>query len=325
MQNPFYSRCAVLLLFATVLFVCMPVWSAFPVASYFPLPDGANWNYIDDDSFPYSIWVVSGTYSINGADAKLLEDSDGNSYYFSNDANGIRMHRVGIPIYSSTATFVPPIPMANAMANIGDRLNSSGAVELRVPGAGTFPLNYTSIATIVTNERITVPAGAFDTIRHTLTYRMFGNIQGTPFDETDTSTVWFAPNIGIVKDSEPGYPTLHLVDTNVVIKLPTVSISFPAEGSIQTSNFELELSVSNWTVTPNGSHFHWFLDDIDQGPRYDLSPIPVSGLADGPHTIVVRLANADHTFTGVEDSVSFVFEKQSSGIITIINTLLLSD
>lgn len=77
--------------------------------------------------------------------------------------------------------------MAKATANIGDKLVSSGIVDVLVPGVGLFPLSYTSTATIVAEERITVPAGTFDTIRFTLTLRVFGNIQGNAFDETSRS------------------------------------------------------------------------------------------------------------------------------------------
>ena len=325
MRITYRGRRAVLLLLGTLLLVSEPIWSAFPSADYFPLPDGAYWNYIDDDSFPYSTWVVSGTVTINGVPTKELADSNGDDFYFSNDANGIRLHRLGVPIASSTATFRPPIPMANATANIGDRLNSSGIADFWIPGVGTFPLNYTSTATIVAAERITVPAGTFDTIRHTLTFRLFGSIRGNPIDETATSTLWLAPRIGVVKDYEVDLGTLRLVETNVVSKLPSVSIDYPTEGATLTRNFDIEFEISNWTVTPGGNHFHWFLDGIDQGPRYDLSPIPVSGLADGAHTVVLRLANADHSFTGTEDSVSFIFEKKIDAIITIINAILLSD
>lgn len=326
MHKPYRRHSAVLLLLGALLFISAPVWSAFPTADYFPLPDGASWNYIDSDSFPYSAWVVSGTVNINGVPTKELADSEDNSFYYTNDANGLRLHRLGIPFASSTVTFKPPIRMVNAAANIGDRLQSSGTADLLVPGAGTFEINYTATSTIAAAERITVPAGTFDTIRHTLTFRLFGTINNVPLDETSTGTLWIASGVGIVKDDEAEFGILRLIDTNVASKLPAVSINFPAESAILTQNFDVKFTFSNWAIT-GGSHFHWFLDGVDQGPRYDLSPIPVSGLADGPHTIVLRLANADHSFTGTESSVSFIFEKQSgtAAITTIINTILLSE
>lgn len=67
----------VLLLLGSILLVSVPTWSAFSTSPYFPLPDGAYWNYIDDNSAPSSTWVVSGVVNINGVLTKILADSDG--------------------------------------------------------------------------------------------------------------------------------------------------------------------------------------------------------------------------------------------------------
>ena len=154
---------------------------------------------------------------------------------------------------------------------------------------------------------------------------LLGSILGEPFDETSTLTLWLAPRVGVVKDYEAEFGTDRLVDTNVATKLPSVSITFPTADDVLIRNFDMAFEVSNWTVTPGGNYLHWYLDGIDQGPRFNLLPIPVSGLADGPHTIILRLVNADGSFTDTEDSVSFIFDGRLGAIVPIINTILLSD
>jgi hypothetical protein len=83
-----------------------------------------------------------------------------------------------------------------------------------------------------------------------------------------------------------------------------VSITSPADGAAVTSSFALVFLVTNWPVTQGGSHLHWFLDGVDQGPHYTTDPIDVNGISLGSHTLMLRLANADHSFTDVSTSVA---------------------
>ena len=61
---------------------------------------------------------------------------------------------------------------------------------------------------------------------------------------------------------------------------------------------------TNWPVQEGGRHFHWFLDGVDQGGTYRLAPITVNNLSAGSHTFGAKLAEADHTFTGVAASIT---------------------
>jgi hypothetical protein len=85
---------------------------------------------------------------------------------------------------------------------------------------------------------------------------------------------------------------------------PGVAVRSPADGSDTGADLLVRFEVSNWEVVPGGDHVHWFLDGTDQGPRYDLEPVPVTGLAAGPHAIAVELYRADHSPTGMRDEVA---------------------
>ena len=318
------------LLFSTLLLTAFPALPAFTTAGYFPLPDSATWDYIDSYPHSYSSQVVGGTFPINGVATKRLQHSTGDSEFFTNDANGISMHAIEYTLYSTmTRTkFEPPIRMAYATADIGDRLNSSGLADMHIPDVGqSYPINYSSTGIFAAEEQVTVPFGTFDTVRFVFTFRIWGYVYNGYLDENFTRTLWQAPGAGVVRRDDSQYGIWELVDTNVASLLPTVTIDFPASGATLASDFNLQFTISNWTVAPGDSHLHWFLDGADQGPRYDLSPIPVSGLSNGPHSISLQLANADHTYTGVEDTVAFTFDNRSTAaaITGIVSTILLSD
>lgn len=83
---------------------------------------------------------------------------------------------------------------------------------------------------------------------------------------------------------------------------PKVVIDAPTDGSLVGSTFEIDHTITDWNVQSGGAHFNLFVDGVDQGPRYDATATTVTDLAPGSHTITLKLANADQTFTGVEAS-----------------------
>lgn len=113
-------------------------------------------------------------------------------------------------------------------------------------------------------------------------------------------------------DTQPE-PTVTVPATSTPTETPetpTVSIVAPAPEAIVPPSFMLEI-VTNWPVQPEGRHFHWLLDDIDQGAVYTVDPIPVNELSPGNHTIVVQLAEADHQLIGVQASVTFTVQEDA--------------
>ena len=96
---------------------------------------------------------------------------------------------------------------------------------------------------------------------------------------------------------------------------PSVRIDYPEEGATMEPDFDLTFTISNWPMSQGDKHLHWFVDGVDQGARYDTSPIPIRGLSYDQHTISLKLANADHSFTGVEAAVTFIVQRQGIGDI----------
>lgn len=85
--------------------------------------------------------------------------------------------------------------------------------------------------------------------------------------------------------------------------LPMVEITSPLNNALVVQPFEVIFTIENWDVQPNGRHFHYFIDGIDQGPVFSTDPLTMDGLAEGQHSIRIQLSLEDHTLIDVMDSV----------------------
>ncbi|MFW5844797.1 MAG: hypothetical protein ACOCXJ_01065 [Planctomycetota bacterium] len=86
---------------------------------------------------------------------------------------------------------------------------------------------------------------------------------------------------------------------------PTVQITAPVDGAASGSTVTIASTVTGWEMSPGGRHARWFVDGVDQGPRYDSAPFTVDGLDAGEHILRIDLREVDHSPIGVADSVSF--------------------
>lgn len=84
---------------------------------------------------------------------------------------------------------------------------------------------------------------------------------------------------------------------------PSVSISSPTDSAQVDPSFFLIFIIENWVVGQGQSHFHYFIDGVDQGPVFSRNPLFIQDLSLGFHTIRLQLAEADHSFIDVEDSI----------------------
>lgn len=100
---------------------------------------------------------------------------------------------------------------------------------------------------------------------------------------------------------------------------PSVTITSPADGSTVGPDFMITFTLQNWTLQEGGTHLHWFLNGTDRGPWYTSDPIPATGVASGTHTLTLKLAHADHTLTGVEDSVLITVASSGGGTNLVLN------
>jgi hypothetical protein len=131
---------------------------------------------------------------------------------FSNDSNGIRMHR--ILFEGDTVTFVPPMKYADATGSLGQQVDSAGTAQFNTVDSGNFTVNYTATSTFEAVELVTVPMSEFVAAKLVTTLRLFGTVSGDPVDETSTQTMWLAESIGVVKSAETGEQTYELISVS---------------------------------------------------------------------------------------------------------------
>ena len=187
---------------------------AFATGRYFPLIDLASWTVNLNGADPHTAHVLAGTFTVNSIPTKLVDYGDGRAEYFTNDASGIRSHRVFTPAVlvlgqprDRTITFNPPVPWATSDATLDVEVTGSGTATMFFTGLGSAPLDYTSSSTPVAFESVTVPAGTFNAVKFVQTLHIQGMLGGTPIDLTANATYWFVNGLGPVKQEVESHDT----------------------------------------------------------------------------------------------------------------------
>jgi len=175
---------------------CRDIDEEMHTVDYFPLQTGNSWTYLNNGSTHNTLTVLSGTANVNGLATKQLRNSYGDLTYYSNDANGLRLHKEADA--SDSATYNPPIKHTHSKINIGDTIPSSGTATFYFAEYGTFTLSYTATARVLATESVTVPLDTFQAIKIELSIRFTGTIQGTPIDLSQVETIWTAKHLGPV-------------------------------------------------------------------------------------------------------------------------------
>lgn len=186
---------------------------------YFPLTPGSEWKYLDAyENFPYSVRVPFELVTINKVKTRSLKSMiDGSKSYFTNDSQGIRLHRfyfprVPVPGYgvrSLSLTASPPVLFAAEGAETGQTFNSQGSLRAVIYGLGSASMPYTASYTFLGYDTVKVPAGTYNVIK------LKGEMNG--FGEVISETYYLAKGIGMVKyeDSSLGETIVsELLETN---------------------------------------------------------------------------------------------------------------
>ena len=174
---------------------------------YFPLHSGNQWTYshVEGGGATEISTVLEGTFTVNGVPTVAVQSDSGNIRYYTNDSQGLRLHRIDVydPDFDVTdpVTFIPPMRLAGTTLTVGETVTTNGTATFELVGIGVFPLNYSSTSEIEGLESVTVPLGSFDTVRAKRTFNLSGTIGGEPFDETEVDTYWLAKYIGPVRET----------------------------------------------------------------------------------------------------------------------------
>ena len=181
--------------------------SAYSSIDFSNLEDGVRHTSRDDGVSIYTEEVQAGTVLINGVQTKRVLTLDGidagTNEYGTNDALGLRLHRISFPPPDSDEFgFTTPAIDLPGSFTVGQMFGQNdAAVSYFVPGFGTFPLLYDNSAQVIGIEVVVVPAGTFTAIRIDGTMTIFGTIDGEFVSTGGPASDWFVRNVGVVKSA----------------------------------------------------------------------------------------------------------------------------
>jgi len=175
-----------------------PCQDQISVAEFLPLQTGNYWEYRNNSFINDIVTVLPGSVVINGTATKVLSNSDGTASYYSNDSNGIRLHRE-ITGENETITLNPPWLMVGPTATIGQTFSGSGRATVTSTVNGNMILNYIGNITVSGLEDISVPAGQFNSIRLNGTLQLSGSVNGQFIQVIELIEYWTVKYIGPVK------------------------------------------------------------------------------------------------------------------------------
>jgi hypothetical protein len=204
----------------------------FSAAEHFPIHPGNRWTYLVNGTTLITETVVNSIVSVNGIPTRPITSSMGDATFYTNDANGLRMHRFD---YSSGESFVlsPPALMLAPQFWVGEVFNASGTVTVTMPGLGVFDLKYSASSRIGAVQQVSVPVGIFAAVPVTSVVRVTGSVLGTPIDETETGTDWLARYFGPVRSVAAGYQSVLV---NVAIDTDGDSVNVTDDNCPAISN-----------------------------------------------------------------------------------------
>jgi len=193
----------------------------FVLLDYVPYDPGNTWDQeITLNSVSQGIarrTVLQQTKKIGGTETRIIEISlTGSRTFMTNDAAGLRQHGWFAPGSGGrpdwTATFAPPLALADAVVEAGDVLESTGSALFKFRGVGTVTGSYTLRSTIFGIESISVPyrAEPFQALRIDMTLEILLTIPGSPSQRMSfTDTDWYGFGVGELR-------TIEVLDGEIV-------------------------------------------------------------------------------------------------------------
>jgi hypothetical protein len=157
-------------------------------------------------------YIADDTTLINGVDTAALVFSDGSKFFFSEDQDGYKLHRLfqssvieiqpGVFV-DITITLNPPAVFVGQTVNAGDTFPGSGTATVELTGVGGNTMPYQLQSTFVGIESVSVPAGDFDDSMHVdSSISLSGTLLGQPFAMVQGFEQFVAKSFGFVKFTE---------------------------------------------------------------------------------------------------------------------------
>ena len=223
-----YRYCFISLL--SIALVCGSV-SRGHAQNYYPDEVGNTWTLRSEDRIEERVVTIEGTETIGTESVKVISDStypvsnpasnNPNKFFIKATPNGVLIFRATATVqgfdatidYSPPEIFLPvPIELGTEWTVTGDAKARLFGVEINIPTTNT--------AKVVAVEDVTVPTGTYyDCLKIEQEFSTSGLVKSS----TQT-TMWLAPDFGLVKSLNSSGITFELIDYDVTIDGPVVSV-----------------------------------------------------------------------------------------------------
>lgn len=214
----------------SVAFVCNLATEGH-AQNYYPDEFGNTWKLRSTDGLTERVVTIEGPETIGGESLKVILDTtypvsdptsgNPNRFFIKTTPDRVLIFRAtatvqGIPAtidYSPPETFLP-VPI-----ELGTEWTVTGEAELRVLGV-PLSILVTNVAKVVAVEDVNVPAGTF---HNCLAIEQEVSASGLLSFSTQ-STMWLAPDFGLVKSLNSDGVIFNLIDYDVTIDGPVVAV-----------------------------------------------------------------------------------------------------
>jgi len=293
-----------------------PAALAFSSGTYYPLPDGASWTYSSSLNGTVTS-TVTGSGDFNGATVRIVHDSTGDESFYTNGAQGVYLHGAlfADPVNGNEIdVYTPPVKVAAPETSVGAMATGSGTVTAYVGGMPIVMASYSSTATVVGLENVTVPAGTFQDAVHVqlvvnLTY-------GITWQQT--VDLWLARGIGAVKsvtnDSSAGTTDTQLLTSYSVPDIVPDAFSFAPQSpppytlvysdpiSVSGIDAPSPIEVVGGQYNINGGAFTSAPGTVGNGDQVTVSATAPAAGNSTTTTLYIGGLGAGFTVTGAADT-----------------------
>ncbi|MCC6231854.1 MAG: immunoglobulin domain-containing protein [Verrucomicrobiales bacterium] len=246
--------------------------ATFSAAEYaYPLQQGIRWQYAVA-GFGTVTREIRGTatHFAGRPSVGLVTSANGTTlttYWVSVD-NGFQVHRADYPLEEAAIFLGSPLTYLPASFDLGQTYNFSAPSGIGSLGGAAPALSDVStvVLTVEAEERVTVPAGAFDTVRVRLVE-----------DGSTTQRWWLARGIGIVKLSSSVDGEWELSSTTVTpVASPLITRQPTSQSAAQGGTVTLSVEATGGAPLS----YQWRKGNADlagqTGPSLTLGPLTPS-------------------------------------------------
>ena len=214
-----YRYCFISLL--SIVIVCGST-SRGHAQNYYPDEVGNTWTLHSEDGLEERLVTIEGPEIIGTESVKVISDgtypvsnpasNNPNKFFIKATPNGVLIFRATATVqgFDATIDYSPPEIFLPVSIELGTEWTVTGDAKTLLFGA-EIKIPTTNTAKVVAVEDITVPTGTYyDCLKIEQEFSTSGLVRSST-----QSTMWLAPDFGLVKSIDSGGIVFELIDHNI--------------------------------------------------------------------------------------------------------------